>query len=411
MMKKIIFTTIIIFLSNYGIVAQSVKDSLTTKLKEISKNSEIAGFSVAVVSKDTILYKKGFGYADIENKIAFTDSTILNIGSITKTIIGFSLIKLVEEGKIKLDDPINKYLPFKVKNPYHPKCKITIRQLATHTSSLTDGKDDMLIEKSYLFNGKIDFKEEELPAGYYPYFQIYKTNKPLSMLDFLKNTYTTNGIWYNKSNFLKNKPGTTYSYTNIGATLLAFIVEKVSGKKFNNYTTQELFQPLNMKNTFWSLNNVPKDKLTSLYLSNGHKIPHYSLITYPDGGLYTNVSDFSLYLIEMIRGLNGEGKLLNEESYMEMMSNQLTKENFPDIDFKESKGLLWFVNKEGDNITMNGGDPGIVTYTLFTTKGNVGIIIFMNKNLYDNKSLEGDFNKIRGTLLQNIGKLMKDQKV
>ena len=133
-----------------------------------------------------------------------------------------------------------------------------------------------------------------------------------------------------------------------------------------------------MNNSYWTLNAIPKKNLANLYLSNGLNIPHYQLITYPDGGLFTCVSDFALYLKEMIKGINGEGKLLNASSYKEIMSNQLTEANFPNSQFKKSKGLLWNVNKEGDNISMNGADPGILTYTILTTQGNMGIVIFMN---------------------------------
>lgn len=70
--------------------------------------------------------------------------------------------------------------------------------------------------------------------------------------------------------------------------------------------------------------------------------------------------------------------------------------------------MYWYVNREGDNISMNGADPGVVTYSLFTTSGNIGMIIFMNKSFYGNDSLKPDFKKIRGTLFQNVSKLLKE---
>ncbi|MEM6541675.1 MAG: serine hydrolase domain-containing protein [Bacteroidota bacterium] len=155
---------------------QNVKDSLTLQLTAIAERSQLPGFSVAIVSKDTILYSKGFGFADLENTIPFSEKTILNIGSVTKTLIGISLMQLVEAGRISMSDNINDHLPFKVVHPHYPEATITIRQLATHTSSLTDGKDDLLIERSYLFQGPVDFKAHELPQDYYPYFQIYIEN-------------------------------------------------------------------------------------------------------------------------------------------------------------------------------------------------------------------------------------------
>lgn len=314
---------------------------------------------------------------------------------------------MVEEGKLALDDPINLYLPFPVHNPYFPEDPITIRQLATHTASLTDGKDDMLIEKTYLFRGAIDFQEKDLPEDYFPYFQIYQTNHPLSMGRFLHDSYCPEGRWYDSANFLDAPPGTTYHYTNLGSTLLAYLIEQVAGQSFASYSRQVLLEPLGMSNTYWSVDEVPDDRLSSLYLSNDQLIPHYSLITYPDGGLLTSVADFSLYLMEMIKGLAGNGSLLRTSSYQEIMQDQLTEEHFPNGQFERSKGMNWSVNPEGDNISMNGSDPGILTYTLFTTAGNLGIVIFMNTNLDGEESREEVFFKVRATLFQFAGKLLK----
>ena len=403
-MKKIVpfFVVLFGFLPSFG----QKTDSLTIQLQKIAEESGVKGFGVAVVSKDKVLYQKGFGYSDMVSKTPYTEHTVQNLCSITKTLIAFGLMKLIDEGKVRLNDPIDSYLSFKIANPHFPLDKITLRHLATHTSSLTDGKDDLIIEKSYLFDGDINFNEKELPEGYYPYFKIYQKNKAISLEKFLKNAYMEEGVWYDKDNFVNSRPGTTYHYTNIGATLLAFIIEQVSGEKFSDVGKKELFEPLQMNNSYWRLKDIPKEELACLYLSNGLRIPHYELITYPDGGWFTSIADFSKYLIEMIKGINGESHLLSHKSYKEMMSNQLIKENFPNGNFESSKGLMWSVNKDGDNISMNGADPGVLSYTLFTTQGNVGIVIFMNTSIYDKEELESDFKKIRATLFQNVKRLL-----
>ncbi|MBX2827181.1 MAG: beta-lactamase family protein [Flavobacteriaceae bacterium] len=388
--------------------SQQVSDTITHTLQEIAEENKIPGFAVSIVSKEAVLYQHGFGYADIEKKTPFTDKTLLNIGSNTKTSIAFALMKLLEENKISLEDPINKYLPFEIQHPKFPDREIKIKHLATHTSSLTDGEESMVIENSYLFKGPINFKDEQLPEDYAPYFEIYRKNTAMSMYQFLKNTYCPEGKWYASSNFLEVPPGHSYEYTNIGATLLAFIIEEITRTSFADYTHEVLWNPLGMDSTQWYVEQAPKEQLASLYLSNGLKIPHYQLITYPDGGLITNVNDYSLYLIEMIKGLNGEGTQLKEASYKKMMSNQLTTENFPEGNFESTEGFMWDVNSEGDNIGMNGADPGIFTYTLFTTSGNMGIIIFFNTSIYEDDELLDAFRSIRITLLQNASKLINE---
>ncbi|WP_395375545.1 serine hydrolase domain-containing protein [Marinicella sp. W31] len=407
-MKKVSVIIMHLLLS-LGASAQNPVDTLTAQLTKISDASSLPGFAVAIVSQDQVLYTKGFGYADVASKKAFTENTSQNIGSITKTLIAFSLMKLVEEGTIKLDAPINQYLPFSIHNPHFPNVPITVRQLVTHTSSLTDGLDDMLIEKSYLFKTKPDYKAEQLPEGYAAYFDIYKTNESMSIEEFLINTYCPSGDWYETQNFLKQEPGENYHYSNIGATLLAFVIEQVAGQSFSDYTSKFILKPLKMNDSYWHYSQVPSGDMASLYMSNGLLISPYTLVTYPDGGLITSIADFAVYLQEMIKGINGNSHLLKQASFKEMMSNQLTQVHFPQGQFETSKGMMWYVNPEGDNISMNGADPGVSTYTLFTTAGNMGIAIFVNTSLYDNEAHEDSFRAIRGALLQNAGKLLKQQ--
>lgn len=405
-MKKVGIILICLCLTTSGIFAQFYQDTITQKLASLSVRSTIPGFSVALVEKNQILYQNAFGYADLDSKKPFSINTIQNIGSISKTFISVVLMKLVEEGKIGLDDPINQYLSFAVNHPKKRKRKITIRHLATHTSGLTDGKDEMLIEKSYLFTRKTNFKSEDLPEGYFEYFQIYDQNKPMPLKDFLYNMYCPIGDWYSSENFDK-APGKAYHYSNTGATLLAYILEKVSGESFVDLTQRIIFDPLEMHNSGWHLSSVDMANFASLYLSNGQEIPKYDLISYADGGLKTDMVDFSKYFMEMIRGLAGEGKILSKASYQEMMSNQLIKENFPKGKFENTKGFNWDVNDTGDNVSMNGSDPGIFTYCLFTTAGDLGVVIFMNTNWDDDEQKMEDFFTIRNTLLQHSGDLLK----
>ncbi|MEO1624019.1 MAG: serine hydrolase domain-containing protein [Bacteroidota bacterium] len=386
---------------------QNYRDSISIQLQQIAEQGTLPGFAVSLFTNKKVLYQAGFGYADLAKKTPYTPQSTHNIGSSTKTLIAFALMKLVEEEKLQLDDSINQYLPFEIHHPDFPDQAITLRQLATHTSSLCDGADDMLIENSYLFRGAIDFSEEELPEGYHPYFEIYRENEPTTMARFLRDTYCKDGRWYDESNFRPEAPGTVYWYSNMGATLLAYIIEEVSGHKFADYTKKILLDPLKMSDSHWRLDDIPQDKLASLYLSNQLPIPHYELITYPDGGLFTNVADFSLYLVEMLKGINGESQLLKQSSYKEMMRNQLIPEFFPDATFERSRGMMWRVNSDEDNIAADGADPGVGTYVLMTTAGNMGIAIFKNISSDGEEEVEKALLQVRRVLLTHAGNLLK----
>ena len=229
-----------------NVFAQDKLKELDAKLKELAARNHLPGFSVAIVNKDGVLYQNGYGYADLKSKRPYTKNTIQNIGSISKTFIGVSLMKAVEQGKIKLDDDINSILPFKITNPYHPKATISVRHLATHTSTL---KDTDNYERTYIFKKKISVDPNKMPDGYMKYIDIYNTNKRMPMADFIKNLVTEKGEWYNKENFLKQKPGTTTEYSNLGATILAYILELKTGESFADYSRKHILEPLKMNDS------------------------------------------------------------------------------------------------------------------------------------------------------------------
>ncbi len=103
-----------------------LKDTLTQKLQSAFDKGTIVGFSAAVVDDSELIYNRGFGYIDIEQKKGYTSNTTQNIASISKTLIGIALMKAQELGKLTIYDPINDYLPFEIHNPNHPKKPILI---------------------------------------------------------------------------------------------------------------------------------------------------------------------------------------------------------------------------------------------------------------------------------------------
>jgi len=137
-------------------------DSLITQKMD---ESGIVGLGAAIIVDKKLVWIKGFGYADRENKTPFTVNTIMNVASISKTFTGVALMKAVEEGLVSLDEDINTYLPFKVINPYFPDKKITLRHLATHTSGLAD--DYEVYDKSYHYGDEIPEDLGEFLENYF----------------------------------------------------------------------------------------------------------------------------------------------------------------------------------------------------------------------------------------------------
>lgn len=360
----------------------SVVDSLTSELNSILKQGHINGFGVAIISQDKELYINGFGYADVENKIPYTEHTIQNIASVSKTLIGVALLKAQEMGKLKLDNPINQYLPFEVFNPLHPKEVISIKHLATHTSSIQDG--DLYGEKSYILKNASDKDlAKSLPSSK----EFNMPDAEIDMGTFLKNFLSKGGIWYNESNYLNNKPGELYEYTNVGATLAAYIIELATGQTYAEFTTQHILNPLNMSASGWTFNNVDVSKQTKLYTVDGKAIPYYSLVTYPDGGLITSTKDMAKYLSELIKGYSGQGTLLTRGSYVDVFSELLSEDNFEEerdtdrpFDDEYNSGLFIGYTPIG-YIGHMGGDPGVSTFLFFNPKTKIGKLLFVNTDL------------------------------
>lgn len=343
---------------------------LTTKLQKIQDIGFLPGFAVAVVNAEGVQYQEGFGYSDIETKKPFTVNSLQNIGSISKTLTGIALMRLIEEGKLTLDTPINNFMPSNIYNPYHPKSPITIRHLANHTSSIIDSDD---YERTYLLSEKITLPYTEVPEDLREYIPLYNQNEPMSVIDFIENMIHPLGKWYSKKNFSRKKPGAEYNYSNMGAAISGYIIEQITGKTYMEYTREIILDPLKMKNSGWSHDEIDMSKFVSLYLSNNKKIPHYSLISYADGGLISSVNDMALYFSKMIKGYNGgNSEQLKNTSFKKMM-NQVAV-----TDEKET-GMFW--QKIGKtHIGHTGGDPGIMTFMTFDPDTGYGYIVFTNKS-------------------------------
>ena len=368
-----LFSILILNAQNQGF------SQLDKELEEVNKVGLIKGFGVAVVSKDSVLFAKGYGYSDLQDKAPYTEYSVQNIGSVSKTLIGIALMKAQEMGKLNLDDPINKHLDFQVVNPYHVDKPILIRHLATHTGTILD--TDLYDKKAYYVLNEEDLK---LPIVQDIGEELQTLKTKVSMAEYLKNFLSVDGIWYKKKNFSKKKPGKKYEYSNVGATLAAHVLEKTTGVPYDEFTTTHILAPLQMNSAGWSFDAIDASKHTKLYVQKGDIIPNYSLVTYPDGGLLTNLHDFTTYLSELMKGYYGEGTLLTDTSYKELFREQLPAQKVPkdpnSYDEEFNSGIFMGFTPIG-LVGHSGGDPGISTFMFFDPKLELGHIIMLNTAL------------------------------
>ncbi len=332
---------------------------IVEKMREVG----IVGVGAAIIVDRQVVWHKGYGFADKQRSKPFTPDTVMGIASITKTFVGVSMMRAVHEGKLSLDEDINQYLPFRVVNPHHPGEIITLRQLATLTSSITD--------------------RWKVYSGTYH----YDGDSPERLGHFLEQYFSVGGKYYSRDNFLDARPGTRRDYSNIGAALAGYIVERAVGEPLNVYTRKHIFEPLNMSNSGWFLSEIDLGNHSRIYVShNGHIIPIalYGSTTYPDGGVRTSVADLSKFFLALLGGGAHEGvRILDKAGTAEMLRFQFTDANRP-VNFPATEGnsgLFWRTKFNGKLMGFGGNDPGIQTEMLSDLSGKVGLVLFMNTSL------------------------------
>ncbi len=303
-----------------------------------------------VFKGDQILYEKYYGKANIEQNLALNQDNLFLIASVSKTVTGAALLRLYDEGKFGLDDPINDYLSFPVNHP-SSSTPITFRMLLTHTSSIADG--DLLYD-NYTFGG----------------------DTPLALKPFMESYLKTGGTRYNANdNFLENAPGTQFEYTNAGSALIGVLVEEISEMSFTDYTRQNIFTPLGMSSASWRLDEITGTIVEPYNVEDGKfvKIDHYTTPDYPNGGLRTTPRDYFKFFSTIITGGSANGyQLLKPETAKLMYTSQIPTID-PTMGFQmyqeESPLALW---------GHNGGEEGTTTDVVFDPVTKIGVIVFTN---------------------------------
>jgi len=365
-MKKVLkYTGIVLLVLLTGFVAfllyetkdniKATNENVEEKINKLYNEERLGGFAVAVFSQDSIIYMGGFGYADKAAKRPYTISTQQYIASTSKTTIGLSLMKAVELGLVKLDEPIDTYLPFQVRNPNFPDQAITLRHLATHSSSL-------------------DYNEEVVEALYVSEEEKAESLKPSIEAYFLQKSY-------GEVMYTDHQPGENYNYSNIGAGLAAYIIEVTSGLTYLEFTKENIFKPLNLSNTFWYQSAADSLNLTKYYEPDNGTIKEVEtsgVRLYPCRDMITDIKDLSTYCQSLIAE---DSKLLNKSSFEELYRPQLKKSVSNQND--DNTGLFFQIDRNQYGITYQlkggtGGDNCINTTMLFDPVTGLGYIFIGN---------------------------------
>jgi CubicO group peptidase (beta-lactamase class C family) len=309
-------------------ISQERVARLDAMLEEAMQKDQVPGMVAMVVKDGKIVYHSAKGFADVESGKAMEKNSIFRIASQTKAITSTAVMILWEEGKIRLDEPISKYIP-EFKNPQvlanfryadttyatKPSSKeITIRHLLTHTSGLGYGviDGDERMRMIYHKAGVVDlFTTEKVTIG--------ESVKRLAKLP------------------LHHEPGTKYTYSE-GLDVLGYLVEVVSGKPFDVFLKERIFDPLGMNDTRFYLSEAQAPRLVTVHTRKDGKWASYPVTFYDPAypktgakaffsggaGLSSTTEDYAKFLQMYLNGGVYDGKrILSPTTISTIMSNQV----------------------------------------------------------------------------------------
>ncbi|MCS7217080.1 MAG: serine hydrolase [Candidatus Bipolaricaulota bacterium] len=265
-------------------------EALEEFVRERMRRTRLPGVSLALVRGEEVVYARGFGFRDLEKRLPATPSTAYGIGSITKSFTAVGILQLREEGKLALDDPVEKFLPLRIRPLGEP---IRLWHLLTHTTGLPA-----------LAYAEAEIRWEQGTGG-----------RPLGLAaveDFV--------AWLNGAeDWVEAKPGERWFYLNEGYILLGGIIEKLSGLPYADYVRKRILAPLGMAATGFLGEELPELATPYLVPAEGQPKPGKvrPLPIGSDGALVSTVLDLAKYLGMWLRR---GAPLLRPESYAELVT-------------------------------------------------------------------------------------------
>jgi CubicO group peptidase (beta-lactamase class C family) len=251
------------------------------------ERDDIAGATISVVKDGKLLFAKGYGYADYENKKPVSsEETLFRPGSVSKLFTWTAVMQLVEQGKLDLDRNVNDYLDFRIPDAFGQP--ITLKNLLTHTPGFEEQIKDLFT----LGNVSPDlgaYLKTHIPRRIYP-------------------------------------PGTVPAYSNYGTALAGYIVERVSGHPFNEYIEENIFKPLGMTHSTF---RQPLPPNLAPLMSNGYQLasdepkPFEVVVPFPAGSLSSSGADMARFMMAHLQGGQlGDARILRPETAHLMHSRQ-----------------------------------------------------------------------------------------
>lgn len=319
---------------------------LNTRIDSLLKAYKIPGVGIALVSKDSIIWMGSIGLANVETGEPITENTHFRVGSCTKSFLGLGFLKLIEEGKIDINTPVKEIVPeIEIKNPWQNTHPVRIVHLLEHTA----GFDDSHINSLY------NEEDPEMPLK--------------QALDIKANLRKVR--W---------KPGTRYAYSSPGYTLAGYILEKITGKRYEDYLKEVILEPIGMKTSTFRLTDEIKQLLSVGYGNNYESIPYFDGYDRPASSLNSSTKEMALF----VQFLLNKGKVGEEQIISEALIDRLgihtttiaSKAGLKDgysfgVGARFQDGFKW--------LGHSGGGPGFIAKYSYLKEIGHGYVVLANK--------------------------------
>ncbi|MGD0338144.1 MAG: serine hydrolase domain-containing protein [Bacteroidota bacterium] len=343
-------------------------------LNKVVESGTPPGMSLAVVKNGSIIYSKGFGWADEPREICAAPKTVYHWWSCTKIATAIAILQLKEKGKLSLNDPVVLHLPFfKVKYPSDTSKEVTILNLLNHSSGLPDPSVFTFIRWIH-----------------------HDGEPPVNQTDFIKKVLPD----YSE---LKFEPGDHAEYSNIGYMVLGAIIEKITGIAYEDYIRQNILRPLGMNHTdFLYTKAMEPDEAAGAHpifnlmspllpfvggsyireLDNDHIwMERVYTDQTPSTGLIGSATDAARLVAAYLNGGVFDGqRILSQESITTMTyEGQIKAKNEDSLNYRR-QGIGWQIYGKSGRwvLTHDGGGPGFSTKIQLYPDENLGFVLFTN---------------------------------
>ncbi|MGD9588026.1 MAG: serine hydrolase domain-containing protein [Pyrinomonadaceae bacterium] len=337
---------------------------IKTELQKKVADGTLPSVSIGVTKNGKTLWLESFGYADIGKKVPATPDTIYALGSLSKSITATAVYRLVQDGKIDLDQPIGRYLR-----------SVTIDHR---------GRDPATYKVFHLLN---------MAAGIPHYWRYcYTSSGPLDKCrDEL----------LGRASFSAFSPGAVHTYSNLSLGLAAQMVADVSGEPLSMFMRRKIFGPARMKNTFTHVSEIPANRtaIAQPYRADGGLADSFQFEPAGGGGYYSTVNDLLRYGSMHLETRGRAERVLRYEIQRE---NHRVREGLPHEFYANGWGVLPLANGRR-TLLSNGAIEGAASTLLVLPESGIVIVVLINKSVGNDVSDDIAF-RIAGSLLPGYKK-------